>query len=159
MAYKNIISIVAIVLLAFFSFLMLRIMFIYIPIKNDVGFLQLKQDYIDITEWRIAFFIHVFTSILALLAGFSQFNKSILKDHPKLHRSLGYVYIVNILLVTGPASLLMSFYANGGLGSQVGVVLLAVLWIYFTVRALYEAVKKRFKATPYLYDTEFCFNP
>ena len=78
MAYKNIISIVAIVLLAFFSFLMLRIMFIYIPIKNDVGFLQLKQGYIDITEWRIAFFIHVFTSILALLAGFSQFNKSIL---------------------------------------------------------------------------------
>jgi hypothetical protein len=75
MAYKNKISIVAIVLLAFFSFLMLRIMFIYIPIKNDVGFLQLKQDYIDITEWRIAFFVHVFTSILALLAGFSQFNK------------------------------------------------------------------------------------
>ena len=146
MAYKNIISIVAIVLLAFFSFLMLRIMFIYIPIKNDVGFLQLKQGYIDITEWRIAFFIHVFTSILVLLAGFSQFNKSILKGHPKLHRSLGYVYIVNILLVTGPASLLMSFYANGGLGSQVGFVLLAVLWIYFTVRALYEAVKKRFKA-------------
>ena len=84
-------------------------MFIYIPIKNDVGFLQLKQDYIDITEWRIAFFVHVFTSILALLAGFSQFNKSILKSYPKLHRGLGYVYIVNILLVTGPASLLMSF--------------------------------------------------
>jgi len=55
MAYKNIISIVAIVLLAFFSFLMLRIMFIYIPIKNDVGFLQLKQGYIDITEWELPF--------------------------------------------------------------------------------------------------------
>ncbi|MBL0146105.1 MAG: hypothetical protein IPP48_10320 [Chitinophagaceae bacterium] len=74
-SYKNIIGLVSIILLAFFSFLMLRIIFIYIPVNTEAGFLQLKQDYIHITEWRIAFFVHVFSSMLVLAAGFTQFSK------------------------------------------------------------------------------------
>jgi Predicted membrane protein (DUF2306) len=145
-AYKNIISLLALIILAFFSFLMLRILFIYIPIKTDVGFLQLKQAYIHITPWRIAFFTHVFSSILVLLAGFTQFSKTILKRYPTWHRNLGYIYVINILVVTGPAGLLMSFYANGGVSSQIGFVLLSILWIFFTAKALYLAIKKNFLA-------------
>jgi hypothetical protein len=133
-------------LLAFFSFLMLRIIFLYIPIQNDVAFLQLKQSYIHITEWRIAFFVHVFSSMLALLAGFTQFSKRLLKHKPKWHRAIGYSYVVNILVVTGPAGLLMSFYANGGIPSRIAFVLLSVLWICFTAIALYKALKKDFTA-------------
>ena len=124
---------------------MLRIIFIYIPVKNDAGFLQLKQEYIHITEWRVAFFTHVFTSILVLVAGFTQFSKKFLKQQPKLHRTVGYVYVINILMVTGPSGLLMSFYANGGVSSQTAFVLLSVLWIGFTAMALYKAIKKDFK--------------
>ncbi len=133
-------------MLAFFSFLMLRIIFLYIPVQNDVAFLQLKQSYINITEWRIAFFIHVFSSMLALLAGFTQFSKRLLKHKPKLHRAIGYSYVVNILMVTGPAGLLMSFYANGGITSRVAFVMLSVLWIGFTAIALYKAIRKDFHA-------------
>lgn len=143
---KNIFGITALILLAFFSFLMLRIIFIYIPVKNDAGFLQLKQEYIHITEWRVAFFTHVFTSILVLVAGFTQFSKTFLKQQPKLHRTVGYIYVINILMVTGPSGLLMSFYANGGVSSQTAFVLLSVLWIGFTAMALYKAIKKDFKA-------------
>ncbi|WP_462222794.1 DUF2306 domain-containing protein [Ferruginibacter sp.] len=143
---KNIFGITALILLAFFSFLMLRIIFIYIPVKNDAGFLQLKQEYIHITEWRVAFFTHVFTSMLVLIAGFTQFSKKFLKQQPKLHRTVGYVYVINILMVTGPSGLLMSFYANGGVSSQTAFVLLSVLWMGFTAMALYKAIKKDFKA-------------
>ena len=143
---KNIFGITALILLAFFSFLILRIIFIYIPVKNDAGFLQLKQEYIHITEWRVAFFTHVFTSILVLVAGFTQFSKKFLKQQPKLHRTVGYVYVINILMVTGPSGLLMSFYANGGVSSQTAFVLLSVLWMGFTAMALYKAIKKDFKA-------------
>jgi len=125
---------------------MLRIIFLYIPVKNDVAFLQLKQEYIHITEWRIAFFTHVFSSMMVLIAGFTQFSSTFLKKWPKIHRKLGYVYVINILLVTGPAGLLMSFYANGGVSSRVAFVLLAVLWILFTAIALYKAVKRNFVA-------------
>ncbi len=143
---KNIFGITALILLAFFSFLMLRIIFIYIPVKNDAGFLQLKQEYIHITEWRVAFFTHVFTSMLVLIAGFTQFSKKFLKQQPKLHRTVGYVYVINILMVTGPSGLLMSFYANGGVSSQTAFVLLSVFWMGFTAMALYKAIKKDFKA-------------
>ena len=125
---------------------MLRIIFLYIPVQNDVAFLQLKQAYIHITEWRIAFFVHVFTSLFALLAGFTQFSKWLLKNKPRLHRIMGYSYVINVLLITGPAGLLMSFYANGGISSRIGFVLLSVLWIAFTGMALYKAIKKKFKA-------------
>jgi len=143
---KNILKLFLLALLAFFSFLMLRIIFLYIPIQNDVAFLQLKQSYIHIIEWRIAFFVHVFSSMLALLAGFTQFSKWLLKHKPKLHRAIGYSYVINVLMITGPAGLLMSFYANGGISSRIAFVLLSVLWIGFTAIALYKALKKYFKA-------------
>lgn len=146
LTYKNIFGITALILLAFFSFLMLRIIFIYIPVKNDAGFLQLKQEYLHITEWRVAFFTHVFTSMLVLIAGFTQFSKKFLKQQPRLHRTVGYVYVINILMVTGPSGLLMSFYANGGISSKTAFVLLSVLWIGFTAMALYKAIKKDFTA-------------
>jgi uncharacterized membrane protein len=124
---------------------MARITVNYFPYRTDVGFLRIKQQYIGIDHWRMAFFIHVYASIWALLAGFTQFSKKILRKRPVLHRSLGYVYVVNILLVTGPAGLLMGFYANGGTTSRIGFVLLASLWIYFTAMALYLARKGKYK--------------
>jgi hypothetical protein len=132
--------------LAFFSFLMLRIIWAYIPMHNDTAFLQLKQDYLQITEWRFAFYIHVFSSILVLLAGFTQFSNTIFKKYRGFHKKMGYLYVINILMVTGPASLLMGFYANGGVSSRIAFVLLAILWLGFTAIALYKAIKKNFVA-------------
>ena len=118
----------------------------YIPYNTDVGFLRIKQQYIGISHWRTAFFIHVYASIWALFAGFTQFSKRLLRNQPKLHRTLGYVYIIDVLLITGPAGFVMGFYANGGLWSRVAFVLLAVLWIYFTAMALIKAKQKSFKS-------------
>ncbi|CAN5390329.1 hypothetical protein BH10ACI2_BH10ACI2_07580 [soil metagenome] len=120
---------------------MARITVAYIPYNTDVGFLQIKQSYIDIDHWRIAFFAHVYTSIWVLLAGFTQFSTTIQDYYPKLHRSFGYVYVIDVLLLTGPAGLLMGFYANGGLPSKISFVTLAVLWMFFTVSALIKIKK------------------
>jgi len=114
--------------------------------EPDTAFLQLKQQYLHIKEWRTAFYVHVFSSMLVLLAGFSQFSKTMLKKYRVWHRRLGYVYVLDILIVTGPAGLLMSFYANGGISSRIAFVLLSVLWISFTAIALYKAIKKDFVA-------------
>jgi uncharacterized membrane protein len=132
--------------LAFFTWLMARITANYIPYNTDVGFLRIKQQYIDIDHWRIAFFIHVYSSVWALLAGFSQFSRSLLRNKPVLHRTFGYIYVIDVLLVTGPAGLLMGFYANGGLSSRIAFVTLAILWIFFTGMALLKAKQKDFKS-------------
>jgi len=118
----------------------------YIPYNTDVGFLRIKQQYIDIDHWRIAFFIHVYASLWVLFAGFTQFSKQLQRNNPSLHRTLGYVYVLDVLLITGPAGLIMGFYANGGTLSRIAFVLLAVLWIVFTAMALIKAKQKDFKA-------------
>jgi uncharacterized membrane protein len=118
----------------------------YIPYNTDVGFLRIKQQYIDIDHWRIAFFIHVYASLWVLFAGFTQFSKRLLKNNPTLHRTMGYIYVADVLLITGPAGLIMGFYANGGTISRIAFVLLAVLWIFFTAMALLKAKQKNFKA-------------
>ncbi len=125
--------------LAFFTFLMARITVEYIPYDTDVGFLRIKQDYIDIDHWRIAFFVHVYASMLVLLAGFTQFSSHIQSFYPKVHRALGYVYVTNVLLITGPAALVMSVYANGGITSKSAFGLLAIGWITCTAIALRKA--------------------
>lgn len=59
---------------------------------------------------------------------------------------MGYIYVTDVLLITGPAGLLMGFYANGGIASRIAFVMLASLWIFFTVMALIKARQKDFKA-------------
>ena len=121
----------------------------YIPYNTDVGFLRIKQQYIGIDHWRIAFFIHVYASMWVLLAGFTQFSRKLLKSNPRLHRAMGYIYVTDVLLITGPAGLLMGFYANGGLLSRIAFVSLALLWILFTSMALIKARQGRFKEHRY----------
>jgi uncharacterized membrane protein len=136
-------------MLAFFTWLMADITMAYIPYNTDVGFLRIKQQYIDIDHWRIAFFIHVYASLWVLLAGFTQFSRGLQRHNPSLHRIMGYIYVVDVLAITGPAGLIMGFYANGGLLSRIAFVLLAVLWIFFTAMALVKARQKDFKAHRY----------
>src|SRR6476661_3067423 len=125
--------------LAFFVFLMLRITLAYIPYNTDVGFLQIKQDYIDIDVWRTAFFVHVYMSTWVLLAGFTQFSTKLRNSYPSLHRGLGYIYAIDVLFITGPAGLIMGFYANGGITSKLSFVTLAIGWIVTTALAVKKA--------------------
>ncbi len=118
----------------------------YIPYNTDVGFLRIKQQYIGIDHWRIAFFIHVYASMWVLLAGFTQFSKRIQRNNPRLHRTMGYIYVTDVLLITGPAGMLMGFYANGGLPSRIAFVTLASLWMFCTAMALTRARQKKFKS-------------
>lgn len=132
--------------LAFFTWLMARITLEYIPYNTDVGFLRIKQEYIAIDHWRIAFFIHVYASLWVLLAGFTQFSNYLQRHNKGLHRAMGYIYVANVLLITGPAGLIMGFYANGGTFSRIAFVALAVLWIFFTLMAFVKAKQKDFNA-------------
>jgi len=122
-------------LLSFFFVLIAQITLQYIPVRTDVAFLQIKQDYIHITPWLIAFYIHVFTSMFVLAAGFTQFSPVILSRYRTIHRTMGKCYIVIVLFVTGPASFIMALLANGGIPSRMAFTSLSLLWMYSTARA------------------------
>jgi uncharacterized membrane protein len=120
------------------TFLMLRIITGYFSLEPDTGFLIVKQDYIHIKTWRAAFYIHVFTSILTLLAGFTQFSGYLLKEHKTFHRIMGRIYVVAVLFVNFPSGMILAFYANGQLFSKIAFIILDSLWFWFTLKAFVE---------------------
>ena len=130
----------------YFCYLMLGIVLQYIPYHTDVAFLKIKQDVIGMLHYRIAFFTHVYTSMLVMFAGFTQFNRSFLNHWPTLHRIAGWVYVVSVLLLVAPSGFVMGLYANGGLSSQISFCLLSVLWFYSTWQALRCAMQKKINA-------------
>lgn len=130
----------------FFAFLLLKISLQYIPYNTDVAFLRIKQDVIDIPFYKLAFFIHVYTAIFVLPAGFTQFSVYIRRNFTLLHKYTGWIYAVTVILLAGPSGFYMGLFANGGLVSQVSFCLLAVLWIYFTFMAILKAVQGDFKS-------------
>jgi hypothetical protein len=126
--------------------LMLLIILGYSSFRDDVQFLLFKSDYLDYKIWKTAFYIHVFSAIIALFAGFTQFSKDFLKDHRKLHRIFGKIYVWNILIINSPAGMILAIYANGELLGKTAFILLDILWFYFTYKAFIYAHKKDFIA-------------
>ena len=133
----------AYVILCLATFLMLRMVIDYSSFRTDIHFLRFKQDYIDIPLWRVAFYTHVFSSIFALAAGFTQFSDYVLKYHRNIHRLIGKIYVGDILFINFPAGMIMAVYANGLWPSKTAFVILDCLWFYFTLKALIAAKQKR----------------
>lgn len=130
--------------LAYFFILMCQITLRYIPFGREVGFLQIKQT--EITQNKLylpIFYTHVYSAIFVLLAGFTQFNTSILKKYTKAHKILGYLYICIVLVLTAPSGIYMGWYANGGLIAQISFMLLGILWFIFTLIAILAILKKK----------------
>ena len=140
------IKISLVVALAWFSWLMLVITLDYLPVRSDAGFLQIKQQYLGIHHWYAAFWVHVFTSMLALVAGFTQFFPGVLRRLPRVHRWMGRAYVINVCCITGPASLIMGFYANGGITSRIAFVTLALAWLLTTAFGWRTALQKQWES-------------
>ncbi|MCE3228371.1 MAG: hypothetical protein K0S32_2922 [Bacteroidetes bacterium] len=132
------------IVLLIFCALMFRLSLPYFSSRYDVDFLLTKQNIIHIKHWRYAFYVHVFLSIFAMIAGLTQFSNYLVRKKKKLHRIMGYVYVTDILLLAGPSGLIMGFYANGFLITKVSFVILALLWMLFTGIALLKAKQKDF---------------
>ena len=123
------------------AFLMLKIIVQYSAFDDHVGFLEFKQDYLHLPLWKAAFYIHVFSSIFTLLAGFTQFSSEILKNHRGLHRLIGRIYVWDIVLINFPTGLILAVYANGHLPTKIAFLILDGLWLWFTVKAVVEVKK------------------
>lgn len=131
-----------IILICFFL-LMLNITLKYISFDSDVAFLQIKQTEVQTVPYYLfIFYVHVCSSIFTLLAGFTQFNTTILNQKPRIHRFIGKMYVVVVLGLAAPSGFFIGLYANGGVYSKIAFVILSILWFYFTLKA-FVAIKNR----------------
>jgi hypothetical protein len=142
--FRTIGGIIWLIAIAIFCWLMIDLTLPYLGFTYDVDFLLTKQKIIHIRHWRYSFNIHILFSIFSLVAGLTQFSRYIIRKHKKLHRYMGYVYVIDVLVLAGPSGLIMGFYANGTLWARTSFTILAALWILFTAIAYKKALNKDF---------------
>jgi uncharacterized membrane protein len=127
-----------------FFWLMVRIVMQYLPAGTDTAFLGIKQEYVSLPLYLGAFYIHVFTAILALPAGLTQFSNFILRNYPLVHRINGRLYVISIVLLGAPSGFFIGLFANGGLYSRISFCLLGIMWFWFTWQAFQKARQGKF---------------
>lgn len=131
------------VLFSLFFVLMLNITLKYVSFESDVAFLQIKQTEVkSISLYIYIFYVHVITSIVTLLAGFTQFNSLITRRFPKIHVILGRIYVYTVLVVAAPSGIYIGWYANGGITSKIAFISLGILWWLFTLIGVLKIKRK-----------------
>jgi uncharacterized membrane protein len=138
---KNSLIAAFVAVVVFCSYLMLRITVPYFSFEYDVDFLLTKQSILHVDAWRISFYVHIGTSIFVLFLGVFQFVKPILTNYPSWHRAAGKMYVLFVLVLSGPSGLVMGFYSNGGIWAKTSFVILSILWWWTTLQA-YLKIRK-----------------
>lgn len=89
----------------------------------------------DQVPWTGA--LHVLGGAVILIIGGFQFWRRLRQRHPRLHRLLGRLYLLGVLL-GGIAGLMLAPRSDGGLVAHLGFALLAVLWLYSGWQAYHQ---------------------
>lgn len=123
------------ILFATFALLIGLYPMIYFLIDRKFGLLNSKSvELLSNTFWNIGFYTHIIFGGIALLIGWTQFSSKMRKRRMALHRKLGKVYVVAVLL-SALAGIYIGFFATGGWISSAGFICLGIIWFYTTSKA------------------------
>ncbi len=86
-------------------------------------------------------YIHIFSSLIALVIGPFQFNEKLRNNKIHIHKLIGKVYLLCVL-VGGSAGLYMAQFSFGGMISHLGFTLLAVIWMFTGYKAYSSIIRK-----------------
>ena len=102
---------------------------IYFVIDRHFGLLSSKsQELLADQIWNIAFYGHIIFGGLALLVGWSQFSSKLRKKNLTLHRNIGKIYLLSVL-ISGPCGLYIAQFATGGINNVIAFSLSGIIWI------------------------------
>lgn len=131
---------------SFFSFQMFRIVWPYTSWEKDIDFLMTKQAVIYFDHYQVAFYTHIFSSLIVLFSGAFLFSTFFIKNYASLHRWIGKSYVALLLFVSAPSGMLMAFYANGGWMAKLSFLLLSPIWWWCTYQGYRTARRRDFGA-------------
>nr|WP_295870410.1 DUF2306 domain-containing protein [uncultured Chitinophaga sp.] len=114
---------------------------LYFVLGEKFGLLRSKPPaLLTNTLWRIGFYAHILPGGLALLIGWLQFSSRLRERKVQLHRQLGKVYVISVL-ISSLAGFCIGFTATGGLIAQAGFICLAIVWFATTLLAYTTIIK------------------
>ena len=118
---------------------------IYFLIDRNFGLLNSKSnEVLANTFWNVGFYVHILLGGLALLIGWVQFNSKMRSRNLKLHKVIGKIYVISVLL-SATAGFYIALFATGGLMASLGFICLAVIWFYTTLKAYLNIRNKQVK--------------
>ncbi|MCF6298228.1 MAG: DUF2306 domain-containing protein [Flavobacteriaceae bacterium] len=113
----------------------------YFLIDRRFGLLASKSfELLSDTLWNINFYGHVIFGGIALIIGWLQFSEKLRKNNIELHRKIGKIYLLSVL-ISGICGLYIGFYATGGIISILGFISLDIIWLTTTILG-FNAVRK-----------------
>lgn len=128
---------------------------IYFSFRTDLPVISAKGPAVFTQPaWQFAFYGHIVGGILALTTGPFQFLRRFRNRNLHLHRRLGMIYVLSILLAA-PCAFYAALYANEGWIARTGFACLAVVWFlttfqaYLTIREKNVLAHKRWMVRSY----------
>lgn len=116
---------------------------IYFFIDRKFGLLSSKSAaLLTNTFWNIGFYTHIVLGGIALLIGWTQFSSKMRLKNLTLHKQIGKVYLIAVM-VSSIAGFYIGFFATGGLLSSLGFISLAIVWFSTTLNAYLHIKNKR----------------
>ncbi|MDX6181131.1 DUF2306 domain-containing protein [Flavobacterium sp. Fl-77] len=116
---------------------------IYFFIDRKFGLLSSKPaELLTNTFWNIGFYTHILLGGMALLIGWTQFSSKIRLKNLRLHKQIGKLYLISVML-SSIAGIYIGFFATGGLPSSLGFISLGIVWFYTTLNAYLQIKNKR----------------
>nr|HMU03987.1 DUF2306 domain-containing protein [Saprospiraceae bacterium] len=113
----------------------------YFFVNKDFGLFSTKStELLGNSMWNVGFYTHIILGGLALLVGWLQFSDRLRQKNINLHRMIGKVYIISVLL-SAIAAFGIAFFATGGWVASFGFICLALIWFYTTLAA-YLTIRK-----------------
>jgi len=114
---------------------------IYFLIDPNFGLLSTKSaELLNDQLWNISFYGHITFGGVALLIGWMQFSKKLRSKRIGLHRTIGKIYVLAVL-ISGIGGIYIAQFATGGISNVIGFSLSGIIWLTTTGLA-YNAVRK-----------------
>ena len=116
--------------------------FSYFFVSHQEGILATKSVVLrDNAIWKISFYSHVLFGGIALLIGWIQFNQQLREKRIKVHRFIGRIYLIAVL-ISGATAIYIGYYATAGPIAALGFISLGTVWLYTTLRSYFFIKKK-----------------
>lgn len=114
---------------------------IYFIFDRKFGLLASKSDQIlNNIFWNTGFYTHIICGGIALLIGWTQFNEKLRIQNRILHRRIGIIYVISVLL-SSLSGIYIGFFATGGIVAAAGFISLGVVWFATTLTS-FLSIKK-----------------
>jgi len=114
----------------------------FINANPNVGLLSSKSnELLNNPLWNLSFYTHISLAGIALLIGWLLFLKKLRAKHLHLHRLIGKVYIISVLL-SSLAGYYIAYHATGGIYAVYGFSGMSTAWLLTTIIA-YKAIRAR----------------